>query len=38
MKFKILSAVCCMLGFVSSAFANEKIYVNQGSDNAHRHA
>lgn len=29
MKFKILSAVCCMLGFVSSAFANEKIYVNR---------
>lgn len=29
MKFKILSAVCCMLGFVGSAFANEKIYVNR---------
>ena len=29
MKFKILSAVCCMLGFISSAFANEKIYVNR---------
>lgn len=29
MKFKILSAVCCMLGFINSAFANEKIYVNR---------
>ena len=29
MKFKILSAVCCMLGFVGSALANEKIYVNR---------
>lgn len=29
MKFKILSAVCCMLSFISSAFANEKIYVNR---------
>lgn len=29
MKFKILSVVCCMLGFIGSAFANEKIYVNR---------
>lgn len=29
MKFKILSAVCCMLGFVSPAFANGKIHVNR---------
>lgn len=29
MKFKILSAVCCMLGFVGPAFANGKIYVNR---------